>query len=213
MRSSRLARRCWYAKRRKRGSMRIFTVLASIIIILSLMAAYAQKKVVPYIMDFIEIRTRSLITDSVESAIKEELGRNLNYEDVAIVERDKMDRIVSIQTNVGRLNVLSGQIAAQIQKMLLSQGKEKIGIPLGTILGSTVFSAEGPDIYVKFVSAGQVETNFKTDLANAGTNKTKHSICLEVKVKIGVAAPMIKAQRDFAVEVPLAETIIYSARE
>ena len=208
MRSSRIYRHYWYIKRRKSGSMRIGVVLLSLFILFALLGSYAQKKVFPYIMEVSEMKARSLIAEEVESAIKAEFGERLRYEDVAVVERDSVSGITSIKTNVNRLNGLSAQITARIQEKLFTGGRGKIGIPLGALFGSAIFSAEGPDVYVKFVSAGQVETSFKSDFTEAGVNQTRHTITMDVKVRVGIALPVIENQREVAVEVPLAETVI-----
>lgn len=208
MRSSRVYRHYWYAKRRKSGSLRILAVLLSLLIILALLGSYAQKKVFPYIMEISEMKTRNLVAEEVESAIKAEFGRGLRYDDIAVIEKDPVYGVTSIKTNVNRLNALSSQITGRIREELFTGGRGKIGIPLGALSGNAIFSAEGPDVYVKFVSVGQVEANFKSDFTEAGVNQTRHTITMEVKVRVGIAIPARENQREISVEVPLAETII-----
>lgn len=208
MRSSRVYRRYGRRTGQRRGSMRIGAVILSVFILLALLATYAQKKVFPYILEVSEMKTRSLITEMVESVINDEFGRSPSYDDIAFVGKDSLNRVTSIQINANRLTMLSTKIAGQIQEKLFTEGKKEIGVPLGTLLGSAVFSAEGPDIYVKFIPVGQVEASYKSEFSNAGSNQTRHWVSLEVKATIGVAVPLVENRREITVEVPLAETVV-----
>jgi sporulation protein YunB len=146
--------------------------------------------------------------DVVETAIKEEFGDTVLYDDVVLVARDSTKRIASIQTNATRLGILTSKITAGIQDKMLSDREERVGIPLGAFIGSTLFSAEGPDIYVKYIPAGKVDINYKSEFSQLGVNQLKHIVDLQVRILMGISLPFAGNEREIVIYVPLVENII-----
>ena len=59
----------------------------------------------------------------------------------------------------------------------------------GSFLGSKFFSGIGPDIKIKMMTDGTVETDLRSEFKEAGINQTLHRIYLEVKCNVNILTP------------------------
>lgn len=76
------------------------------------------------------------------------------------------------------------------------------------MLGINVFSGYGPDISIKLVPLGNIETKFDTNFSSEGINQTKHTIYMNIQSAITVVAPFIGSSVNCNSSVTVAETII-----
>lgn len=56
-------------------------------------------------------------------------------------------------------------------------------------MGSRFFSGIGPDITIKMMTDGTVETDLRSEFKEAGINQTLHRIYLEVKCDVNILTP------------------------
>ncbi|MCX7921217.1 MAG: sporulation protein YunB [Clostridia bacterium] len=188
--------------------LKIIILLISLFIILALLVTYSQNKMWPYLEEFSEFKAKENINRAVTNAISKELDSNVSYEQLVTISRDKDDRITSIQTNIVEMNRLSTKIAAGIQRELSFMKYDVIDIPLGTLMGDTVFTGIGPDIHIKIQPYGDVETDFNSEFSSAGINQTRHRIYLQIKTRVGIVVPLMKKKTEVITSVPVVETII-----
>jgi len=159
-------------------------------------------------MEFSEYKTKSIINNVVSNAVNDNFPDSINYEDIIIVNRDANNRVSSIQTDIVRLNRIFANLSLDIQENLSELKNQRISIPLGVVFGNSVLSAEGPNISVKVIPSGSVETDFKSEFTGAGINQTRHRIYLEVKTKVGIVIPFTKKDTEIITCIPVAETVI-----
>lgn len=78
----------------------------------------------------------------------------------------------------------------------------------GNFTGNSFLAGHGPEIKVKVIPAGTVNTEFKTEFISAGINQTRHRVYLGVECNMRVIAPF--ATEDIIVEnsVTVAETVL-----
>ena len=76
------------------------------------------------------------------------------------------------------------------------------------MIGLNVFAGYGPDIDIKLVPMGNIETKFDTEFASQGINQTKHTIYMKIESMITVVAPFIGSSVKCNSTVTVAETII-----
>ena len=117
-------------------------------------------------------------------------------------------KIIAINANIIELNKLSSEISYKIQEKLNNLDKVSVRIPLGQVMGLNVFSGYGPDIDIKLVPMGNIETKFDTEFASEGINQTKHTIYMNIQSIITVVAPFIGSSVQCNSTVTVAETII-----
>ena len=78
-------------------------------------------------------------------------------------------------------------IAAQENIDLLAD--EGIVLPLGSALGSGIFSGKGPRVRFEILPVGTVKTTFVTEFESAGINQTRHKISLEATASVRIVLP------------------------
>jgi len=134
--------------------------------------------------------------------------KDIDYNDLVLVTKDKEDNISMVKSNVILINILASDIAYKIQEDLEKLEKESISIPMGTILGSRILSGFGPDIKVKIVPMGNVVTNFKSEFQSAGINQTIHKLYLIVSCEVSILTPYHTLDTVIENQVLFAENVI-----
>jgi sporulation protein YunB len=83
-----------------------------------------------------------------------------------------------LQANTMSMNRIAAETALRIQESLRQMGTKKVGIPLGSVLGSEIFANLGPSFNIDILPMGTVIVDFITDFEEAGINQTRHKIYL-----------------------------------
>lgn len=119
-----------------------------------------------------------------------------------------LGKIIAIHANIIELNKLSSDISYRIQEKLNNLDKVSVEIPIGRMIGLNMFSGYGPDVNIKLVPMGNIETKFNTEFISQGINQTKHTIYMNIQSIITVVAPFIGSSVSCNSTVTIAETII-----
>lgn len=207
-RNSVLYHRLWYIKRRTSKRIHIYIRLAVIFIILSLLVSYANKKLLPSLVEISEFKARATVVMSINKIVNDTFSSGVEYEDLITLKRDNSGRITSIETNVVKLNRLSASVTSQIQTRLMERGRNTVSVPFGSLLGSPILAGAGPDLHIRVKQVGNVETDFRSEFTSAGINQTRHRIYIQVKTKIGIVCPLVTKKTQIVTNIPVAETII-----
>lgn len=202
-----LYNRLWYVRKNSR-KLHIHILPLVILAVLILLFLYVDSVMKPSFIEFSDHKVKTLINNSVARAVNENFPEEINYEEVVKINKDEFERINSIRVDVGKLNRIFSKVTLDIQEQLNTLGDEKIEIPIGVLMGNSIFSARGPRISIKIIPVGSVETDFKSEFISAGINQTKHRIYLLVKTKVGIAVPFADNTTEVTTSIPIAETII-----
>jgi len=155
-----------------------------------------------------EYRVKSIVSKVVANAVGENFPENIDYEDIVSISRDENGVITSVQTDIGKLNRIFANVSRSVQTQLSELSDEKIAIPLGAVLGQTIFAARGPKINIRIIPIGSVETDFRSEFSSAGINQTRHRIYIIFKVEMGIAIPFVERKTVVTTSLPVAETVI-----
>lgn len=169
---------------------------------------YADVRLRPTLKGMAEARARVVATNSINRAIREQVVANIHYEDLIFVKVDNRGRVVLMQPNTGEINRLASDATITVQELLKQISREKISIPLGQLFGAQLLAGLGPDIPIRIVPVGTVESRVFDLFEEAGINQTRHKIYLEVKTKVRVLVPLLLSNVEVRVEVPLTEAVI-----
>lgn len=191
---------------RRRGSGgRILLTL--IVLILAIVLFNRQIKPVMESETVNEAKVRSVgIINSV--VLKEIDTDSVTYENLVHIDRDPDGRVLSITSDIQKMNRLKANIISDVQKGLDGSGNSSVGIPVGTLFGSDLFHGYGPCLNLKMTLAGNVKADFKSTLESAGVNQTRHQIFLNVGASVYSFLPGVNATTDVSTNVLVAETVI-----
>lgn len=131
-----------------------------------------------------------------------------NYDTFFTVEKDENGNVQMITANVLKVNQITSDIALNIQKALEDSEKNKIYISLGAITGIRILSGVGPKIEIKIASAGNVETDLRSEFVAQGVNQTIHRVYLDIKTNVKILTSFSTIQSSIENQVLIAENVI-----
>ncbi len=203
-----LYHRLWYIKRRNAKRINVISSIMLIFIILSLFAGYAEKSIMPYLIDASENRIKTAVTSTAAAEMNRIFNENLKYEDVVHIERNSRGEIKSVDTNVALLNKLSAGVSQDILQQLSRMDKIDMKIPVGILLGKGIFAAEGPSLSIRVIPYKDAGVDFISDFTYAGANQTRHRISLQIKSMIGLALPIVEKRHELIITIPVIDAVI-----
>ena len=130
------------------------------------------------------------------------------YEDLFTIEKDSEGNIQMINANILKMNLLTSDIASFIQNSLDNTDSSKIKLSIGSLTGIKMLSGIGPNISLKISSAGDVETDLRSEFVSQGINQTLHRIYLQINSRVTILTPIKTLQEEISNQVLLAEHVI-----
>ncbi len=157
-----------------------------------------------------EAKVRSIST--INTAVMDELGKDsVTYSDLITVERGSDDNVLSITTNVVKMNELKTKIIDSVMKDLQMDTHSTVGVPVGTLIGGEILHGWGPSVPLRVTLSGNVSADFESSFESAGINQTKHQIYLDVHTSVYSFLPGFDTTTDVNTNVLVAETVIVGA--
>ncbi len=184
-----------------------FVLFVVTIILIIISSVYLLNSITPAIEIACQSRAKAIGVQITEETVNEFI-QNVEYETLMHITYNEQGKIIAISANIIELNKLSSQISYRIQEKLNNLDKVSVQIPITSMMGLNVFSGYGPDISIKLLPMGNIETKFDTRFASQGINQTKHTIYMNIISNITVIAPFIGSRVQCNSTVTIAETII-----
>lgn len=145
----------------------------------------------------------------INEAILEELNKNNDeYSKIIFVDKDQNGKIISVNTDMAKVNFLKSAVTAKVQQKMKSTKKNDFGIPLGTLTGTALLNGRGPKIPLKVNLKDSIETNFRSNFESAAINQTKHQLFLDISAKICAFVPGYPVNTEVNSSVLIAETVL-----
>jgi sporulation protein YunB len=208
LKNSNIIRRYRYARKRKGKKWFGMLVLATIAILLTVMLFYAENEGLPYLVEASEVKARNIAPPLVEKVIKHEFSGGMRYEDLITVQKGADGNVISFDTHMAQLDLLSNQVSEKVRAELKKLGEEDLAVPIGGFFGSSILAAVGPDIYMKINMDENVKIRIKSDFTEVGENQTRHSIMLQIDAILGIQIPFREQKLTVSSSIPVAETVI-----
>lgn len=140
------------------------------------------------------------ISDSVYSVFGGEIG-----EMTSVTENE---RAMLFKTDTAQINLINSKLLSLLQEEVSKINYKTVYIPLGTITGIAVFSGLGPKIPVIIHPVSVVNTDFSETFDSCGINQVRHSIWIDVDIKMAYSGYMFKSDKNVSVSVPITNTVI-----
>ena len=123
-------------------------------------------------------------------------------------EKDENGEITFVNSNVIYMNKLANEISIDISKEINELDYLYVDVPIGSLFGSDMLNSVGPDIKIRFIPVGDVETDFKTEFSSTGINQTKHKVFLEIVCEIQALSIVADTLVSTTLRIPIVETVI-----
>ncbi|NPV27871.1 MAG: sporulation protein YunB [Firmicutes bacterium] len=186
----------------------IILFLVGALLVLFINFKIVENNLKPTILAMAEAKARQIATRTINDAINTRVVTNVEYTDLVYVHKDNRGRVVMMQPNTIKINKIASETTLEVQRSLQALKEEGFYIPLGQVLGSQLLASYGPEIHVRIVPIGTVQTEVVDEFAQAGINQTRHMLYLKVKSMVRIVVPLVSADVQVVSTVPIAETII-----
>lgn len=191
----------WFYKRKRR---RLFFLILLIFLCGVMFFLYFRFRLICITLCKNELQ--SISQDIVNNVITTKL--NVLESELLQFEKDFNGKITFVNSNVIYMNKLANEISINISKEINNLEYVLVDIPLGSLLGSDLLNSFGPNVQIKFIPVGDVETEFKTDFSSTGINQTKHKVFLLITCKIEALSVVADTLVTTHLEIPIVETVI-----
>ena len=166
-------------------------------------------KIRPVVQTVAINRVRQVATQTIMDAISEQLAaRGTSYNSIVSLAKDGNGKITSVETDSAQINMINSKISSVITSRLETLSKEKLKIPLGTLLGAQFLSGRGPNVTLKAIPSGFVKTQVVSEFNSVGINQTRHRIFLNIDADITAIIPGYSSSAETTVTYVVAESII-----
>ena len=217
-------------KKRINKKNRIIIIFILLIITISFVFTYINKKITPLLIVYAEKKSRSVATSIINQAISNDALKNLNKDKLFIETKDKDGNIISTDFNSVTVNKLINDISNYVElyieeletgntNRLSKKIKEKYKlknskngvlyeIPTGVITNNVLLSNLGPKVPVRLNLNGDVITNIKTDVTNYGINNALIKVSVTVKVYMQVIIPFKTKEMIVESDIPIVMRLV-----
>ncbi len=189
----------------KRKLMKLLLVFSLVFIILILrFEKYYSKSCDIYA----ETAVKGDITRNINLSIYDTLNqRNINYNEIAKIDRNTDNTISSIIIDSIKVNKIANELSFKIYDCIKSES-HTYGIPIGNALGYKYLSGVGPKIPITVISIGAANYKINSDFISEGINQTVHRISIVFTTEIVCTVPFHECNNLLEYEIILSETLI-----
>lgn len=163
----------------------------------------------PVIIQMAQYRCRVISIAAMNEAVLEEM-ETLGEEnrDLLTMEKTPDGCVSAIVVDSAAMNQMKAQLTAAAARRLSELPKQKIRIPLGTLLGWQLFAGRGPDITMQVVPTSYVQSTVVDSLDAAGINQTQYRVSLHFSVEMSAVLPGYPSSVTVENEVCIAKALI-----
>ncbi len=204
-------------RRRKRRSHAVntgktprkFPRLLLVIAIVVALFLFMDTRLRPVIENMASYQVKVHASKSINNALMGELeNMDIVYDDIVKITQKDDGTVTSIQSDMLTINRLKSRIARSIVQDLESTGQRSIFVPLGTLLGNEWLSGRGPQVEIKILPVGFVQTEVYNRFSSAGINQTLHQVMLGVQINMVAIIPGYTISTDSTTNFCIADTVI-----
>lgn len=134
--------------------------------------------------------------------------QNYNYDSMFSIEKDSEGNVSMIQMNMYKVNIIISDIAYYIQEQMKKPENSSVSIPIGSLLGIDLFSGYGPNIKMKVILLGTVETDLRSEFIAKGINQTLHRVYLQIDCPVQILSSYKTMEEKISNQFLLAENVI-----
>lgn len=194
--------------RRKRLKMpfNIFAVVFLVSFIVFFNAVYFMY-MRPMVVNVMGNRLNVIAVYEINKSVAEIL-KDVSYDNIMNTTYTDAGYVTSISLNSVNVNEIKSRLLLDINKRIEDRAKDRVNIPLGSLLGNEYLAGLGPDIPAYIAPYGFVNIEFKDEFVSVGINQVKHVVYLNIKADMSMIMTGIKCQRSVSTDVMVAQTVI-----
>lgn len=134
--------------------------------------------------------------------------QNYNYDSMFTIQKDAEGNVSLIEMNMYRVNIIISDIAYYIQEQMKKPEICSVSIPMGSLTGVKLFSGFGPNLKMRVVLLGNVETDLRSEFIAKGINQTLHRVYLQIDCPVQILSSYKTVEENVSNQFLLAENVI-----
>lgn len=191
------------AKRRRLRRRILFAALW-----LGIAFVMTERNFKPLVFSLAEARSAAMASQVLYGALAEATEDGVAYGDLMTVHMDEHGQVSLLSANTMQMNRLADRAGQAALRRLGNMSSERVSVPLGAVLGLTLFAGSGPGVPVSIVPIGSVATEFATEFEACGINQTRHKVYLQLTASIRIVIPTGAKTTQVSANMLVAESII-----
>ena len=195
---------------RKMRKGKFLCLILAVSVALSLaVVSYVESFFAPIIRTMAVSRSEVLLSQEIANEVNETMSENgITYGDIISFVLDEEGRINAMTTNIVTANKLKSFLALSILTRITNVDETELSIPVGNLTGISILAGRGPELKVKVIPIGSVQTELSSQFVSAGINQTQHRIIMTVTSNVDIILPSETVSTTVSVNVVIAETVI-----
>ena len=169
-----------------------------------LLLSYARNK--------IELETKTLIVETIRKEFDE---KGIKYDDFFNIVNNSKDEIIFIDYDTLKINDLLNNITSnlinnlkEVEDSAFLNNNTVYYIPFGAITNLISSNWIGPQIPIKVMTSGSVETKLETDIKEYGINNVILEIYINIDVNTNILLPYTSDNINVNYKVPIIKKVI-----
>lgn len=197
-------------KRPSASLLKRAAVMMVVICALCTIAVFGTAKflIEPNLEKVARIRAEAIVSRTINKALSEEFSEKGEDYDLIVVKKDGDGGMDMVQADSMKINLLKTELSVRMQEKFRQMEEERYEVPVGSLLGSQVFSQMGPSVQVRIIPMTVSSMDFRSEFETQGINQTKYRIYIEHKCRVRVLAPFSSEMFDLTGTIPIAEAVI-----
>ncbi len=161
----------------------------------------------PAVINVMGNRLSVIATYEINKSVSDVL-KDVSYDDIIDTTYTVDGFVTSISLNFSDVNKLKSHLLLDINKRIEAISKDKVNIPLGSLIGNEYLSGLGPDIPAYIAPYGFVNIEFKDEFVSVGINQVKHVVYLNINADMSMIMTGIRCQKSVTTDVLVTQTVI-----
>lgn len=192
----------------KKLKIYLITILSLLIIIfvINFVTGYFSNRVSVYVKNKATIFTTQILRD----AVQEEVVNKIDVDKLIYLHKNNEEVVKSVYINTQQVNSILSGVNTSLLKGMNKLENETLTLPLGIIISETLFYNLGPDLKIRIMPVGSVETDIISKVSAYGINSSLLEIAISVKVQIDTIIPLKKGSSTIDFNIPIVIQILNS---
>ncbi len=181
-----------------------FIVIGLLLLTINFLNGYFSERVEVYISN----KTTIYASSYIEEAIRKEVVNNIDIDKLYYMNKGSDDIVTSVLINTNQVNQIMAGVNKSINESLNELDNTTLELPLGIILGETLFSNMPPNLKIHIYPVGRYTCDVMTDISEYGINNSLFQIYIKVAINIDTVIPLKKGMSTIECHIPVAMQII-----
>lgn len=179
------------SRMRRRNLLQKTILMLVVTVFLCSVGVFACTKffIEPNLENVAGMRAEAVVSRTINKALAEHFSERDPGKELFTVRKDEDGSVNMVEADSMEINLLMADLSVKLQEYFQSMEKERYSVPLGSLVGSKVFSQMGPSVEVGIVPMSISSMDFRTEFESKGINQTKYKIYIELSCRIRVLAP------------------------